>query len=42
MSRKLVLILLEASLETVPASIANHPAVVKTASRRGKNQQRYY
>lgn len=36
MRSKLVLILLEASLETVPASIANHPAVVKTASRRGK------
>ncbi|ADV65425.1 16S rRNA methyltransferase [Desulfurococcus mucosus] len=36
MSGKLKIILLEASLETVPASIAAHPAVVKSAARRGK------
>lgn len=33
---QLVVVLLEAALETVPPSIADHPAVVKTASRRGK------
>lgn len=34
--RPLVLLLLEASLETVPQEIASHPAVVKSARRRGK------
>lgn len=34
--RPLILLLLEASLETVPPSIANHPAVIKTAKRRSK------
>jgi len=29
-------VLLEAAIERVPPSIANHPAVLKTASRRGK------
>lgn len=33
---QLVMILLEAAIETVPMSIANHPAVIKTALRRGK------
>lgn len=33
---QLVIVLLEAALGTVPPSIADHPAVVKTASRRGK------
>lgn len=32
----ITLILLEAALETVPPSISNHPAVIKTAARRGK------
>ncbi|MEM0002230.1 MAG: 16S rRNA methyltransferase [Desulfurococcaceae archaeon] len=36
MNSKLKIILLEASLETVPPSIASHPAVVKSAARRGK------
>lgn len=33
---QLVLILLEAAIETVPLSISSHPAVVKTAARRKK------
>lgn len=36
MGNKLNLLLLEASLETVPISIAHHPVIVKTANRRGK------
>ncbi|MEM4717183.1 MAG: 16S rRNA methyltransferase [Desulfurococcaceae archaeon] len=36
MKNKLSLLLLEASLETVPLSISHHPAIVKTAARRGK------
>lgn len=34
--KALTLILLEAALETVPPAIADHPAVLKTARRRGK------
>ncbi|MEM1700050.1 MAG: 16S rRNA methyltransferase [Desulfurococcaceae archaeon] len=34
--RQLILLLLEASLETVPSSIVHHPSVVKTAKRRSK------
>lgn len=36
MMRLLTIALLEAALETVPPSIANYPAVVKTARRRSK------
>lgn len=36
MRNALNLILLEAALETVPPAIADHPAVLKTARRRGK------
>ncbi len=36
MSRPLILVLLESSLETVPPSIASHPAILKTARRRRK------
>jgi len=32
----LAIVLLDAALETVPQAIADHPAVLKTASRRGK------
>lgn len=34
--KPLILVLLEAALETVPPAIAGHPAVVKTAKRRSK------
>ncbi|MCC6043354.1 MAG: 16S rRNA methyltransferase [Desulfurococcaceae archaeon] len=36
MESRFKLLLLEASLETVPVAIAHHPSVVKTAARRGK------
>lgn len=36
MSSKLKIVLLEASLETIPPAIAHHPAVAKSASKRGK------
>ncbi len=36
MKKKLSIILLESSLELVPREIANHPAVLKNARKRGK------
>lgn len=35
-ARQLIIILLEAALEIVPQSIADHPAVIKTALKRGR------
>ncbi|MEM4684334.1 MAG: 16S rRNA methyltransferase, partial [Thermosphaera sp.] len=33
---KLRIVILEAGLELVPKSIANHPSILKNAARRGK------
>ncbi|MCY0868844.1 MAG: 16S rRNA methyltransferase [Desulfurococcus sp.] len=35
--KKLKIILLESALETIPPAIASHPAVLKTAGKRGKS-----